>query len=219
MFTYLQSPDLGGGFRNLLKIYFLLEKSSGFANGKGAAHALYSKNRPEAIHWWISRARTGCPPIQDIHTFANQFWTWWCGLQPAWRKLSIPQYGQAVPALRTVAGGWAELDKPGLNGFLSIIAALNWWGAQVQAEEAQFLFWNAAVEDVSWVMEQLIETRFAGNNGNPELVSVLLYVAQSDSFSKGCNKATTVTSHRNKQTQESSAVSCVITRQIQHTER
>ena len=40
MFTYLQSPDLGGGFRNLLKIYFLLEKSSGFADGKGAAHAL-----------------------------------------------------------------------------------------------------------------------------------------------------------------------------------
>ena len=80
----------------------------------------------------------------------------------------MPQDDQPVPALRTVAGGWAELDKPGLNGFLSIVAALSWWGAQIEAAGAQINLWNAAVEDVAWVMEQLIETRSADNNGNPK---------------------------------------------------
>lgn len=167
-FLYLQSPDLGGDFRDLLKVYFRLEESSRFANGKGTSHALSSKHRPEAVHWWISRARTGRPPIRDVNHFANEFWTWWCRLQPAWRKLSIPVSTQPVSALRTVAGEWTELDKPGSNGFLSVIAALNWWGAQIEANEAQSSLWNAALADVSWVMGQLIEARSVADNGNPK---------------------------------------------------
>ena len=81
-FNYLQHPDLGAKFCELLKLYFRLEESSKFANEKGAVHALNSKHRPEAVHWWISRTRTGQPPIRDVNTFAKEFWTWWCGLQP-----------------------------------------------------------------------------------------------------------------------------------------
>ncbi|KAI6040511.1 hypothetical protein EDC04DRAFT_2544841, partial [Pisolithus marmoratus] len=92
------------------------------------------------------------PPIQDVNKFANVFWTWWCELQPTWRNVLMPETAKSVPALCTVAGEWKELDKPGLNGFLSVITTLKWWGAKIKVGDAQFALWNVAVSDVSWVM-------------------------------------------------------------------
>ncbi|KAI5999681.1 hypothetical protein EDD15DRAFT_2160530 [Pisolithus albus] len=167
-FHYVQSPDLHGQYHNLLKAYFHLEESSNFVNGKGPTHTFSSKLCPEVIHWWISRARTGCPPIQDVHKFSTTFWTWWCELQPAWRKTLMPETAKFVPALRTVAGEWKELDKPGLNGFLSVITALKWWGAEIDIGDAQSTLWNVAVSDVSWVMEQLIESCSINDDDSPK---------------------------------------------------
>ena len=62
-FNYLQQPDLGQVFRDLLELYLRLEESSGFANEKGTAHALSSKHWPEAVYWWISHACTGRPLV------------------------------------------------------------------------------------------------------------------------------------------------------------
>ncbi|KAI5997834.1 hypothetical protein F5J12DRAFT_725106 [Pisolithus orientalis] len=166
-FSYVQLPDLGEEFHNLLKVYFHLEGSSNFSNRKGVAHTLSSKYHPEVIHWWITHTCTGCPPILDIDKFSNDFWTWWCELQPTWRKGSMPKTAEFVPAPHMLAGGWTELNKPGLNGFLSDITALHWWGSKIKARAAQYGLWNAAVADVCWVMEQLIKSQSI-DDGNPQ---------------------------------------------------
>ncbi|KAI6145953.1 hypothetical protein BKA82DRAFT_4016120 [Pisolithus tinctorius] len=79
----------------------------------------------------------------------------------------MPKTAEFVPALHMVAGGWTELNKPGLNGFLSVIDALHWWGSKIEARAAQYGLWNAAVADVCWVMEQLIES-WCINDSNPQ---------------------------------------------------
>ena len=80
----------------------------------------------------------------------------------------MPSSTQPLLTLRTTAGEWTNMDKPGSNGFLSILAALNWWGAQIKVDGAQSELWHAAVADVSWVIEQLIEARSCADNGPPK---------------------------------------------------
>lgn len=89
-------------------------------------------------------------------------------MQPAWRKLKIPASSEPISALRQVDGSWEELDKPGLNGFFSVVAALNWWGAHTDFGAGRCELWHAAVADVCWVMRQIIESRSADDNGNSE---------------------------------------------------
>ncbi|KAF8834460.1 hypothetical protein BDN67DRAFT_1016482 [Paxillus ammoniavirescens] len=137
VFSYLRTLNLPHKFRELLATYVRLEKSSGFAMEKGAAYAPSSKAWPDTIHWWILCAWNGRPPIQQVDKFSNE----------------------DIPQLREISGDWNELDKPGLNGFLSVVVALNWWGAKVNGKGWQVSFWQAAIEDVQWVMEQLISLR------------------------------------------------------------
>ena len=80
----------------------------------------------------------------------------------------MPSSTQPILTLRTIAGKWTNMDKPGSNGFLSILAALNWWGAQIEVDEAQSDLWHAAMANVSWVIEQLIEARSRADNGDPK---------------------------------------------------
>ena len=56
------------------------------------------------------------------------------------------------------------MDKPGMNGFLSVLAALNWWGVQIKVDGAESYLWHAAVADVRWVIKQLIEAHSRADN-------------------------------------------------------
>lgn len=46
-------------------------------------------------------------------------------------------------------GEWAELEKPGVNGFLSVLIALKWW-----KEGGGDGDWAEWVADVTWVLER-----------------------------------------------------------------
>lgn len=147
---YLTAPQLPSRYNALLTTFLELEKSSGFSSGKGTA-SLSSKDRPLAIHWWISRARTGQPPIPE--NFGTACWSWWCGIQPAWRNISP---SDEVP--RHNGNDWSLLDKPGKNGFWSVLAALKWWGC-ANSTGCDDPLWHTAVDDVKWVMECITESR------------------------------------------------------------
>ncbi|KAG1794443.1 uncharacterized protein HD556DRAFT_1443005 [Suillus plorans] len=147
---YLTAPQLPSRYNALLTTFLELEKSSGFSSEKGTA-SLSSKDRPLAIHWWISRARTGQPPIPE--NFGTAFWSWWCGIQPAWRNISP---SDEVP--RHNGNDWSLLDKPGKNGFWSVLAALKWWGC-ANSTGCDDPLWHTAVDDVKWVMERITEFR------------------------------------------------------------
>ncbi|KAF8834543.1 hypothetical protein BDN67DRAFT_985248 [Paxillus ammoniavirescens] len=160
-YGYLNAIVLPEKFKGLLATFFRLERSSGFASDKGAAYALSSKGRLDVIHWWISCTHNGCPPICDLDKFSGQFWAWWCALQPTWQDLTVPIHGYALVKLHNISGDWTTLDKPGLNGFYSILAAISWWGAELsdQASNWQLALWDAVVDDVHWTMEQIIKSQ------------------------------------------------------------
>ena len=80
----------------------------------------------------------------------------------------MPSSTQPVLTLHTTAGEWTSMDKHGSNSFLSILAALNWWGAQIEVDGAHSYLWHPAMADVHWVIEQLIEAHSHADNSNPK---------------------------------------------------
>ncbi|KAJ7165444.1 hypothetical protein C8R43DRAFT_946136 [Mycena crocata] len=123
-----------------------------------------TENRPGVFVAWFARQRQWWSPM-DIGkvgsvgaegTYADGWWRWWRGMQPAERvwedgELSCPPDAD-----------WTELRKlHGKNGFVVILAALLWWGDVVGKDDArskdpiQFFQWERAVMDVTWVLDEL----------------------------------------------------------------
>ena len=141
----LESDDLGEGWTSLLNAWFKYEEKHAF--GKGTQ--LSAQGRPRPISCWIQLARKKLTKEQAIEAsmdgFENVFWSWWSGLQPSWRKVSSGM----TP--RNVGGSWMEIDKHGVNGLLSVVAALQLWRLYGSGHDS----WQCAADDVCWVLTQL----------------------------------------------------------------
>ncbi|PPQ97914.1 hypothetical protein CVT26_002990 [Gymnopilus dilepis] len=111
---------------------------------------LKATHRPSAVGEWIQRARNPYyRPEIDAEDFQDDFWKWWKVVQPEWRDM------EAEAASRSVEGDWCSLDKAGKNGLSSVVAALFFWGSGAGCDKTAGSSWIEAVEDVSWVLEQL----------------------------------------------------------------
>jgi hypothetical protein len=155
----LKDASLGDEWEVLLQSYVDLEARSGFDNPRGTNRALGSRGRPSEVDWWIGRARKRMPTIKDPTALARSFWAWWKGLQPSWREASDVS-GPLTSAHRVINGDWAVLDRPGQNGFLSVLAVLSWWGRAVVVDEGSAVLlsheWREACADVQWVMQSML---------------------------------------------------------------
>ena len=111
-------------WRKLLQTWALFEAQEGYQ----ALTKLSPLNRPPEIAAWIQRARSTRyqPPIDDIDEYARSFRTWWASLQPELRRL-----GDSV-LHDSVDGDWTCLKKGGVNGVLSVLAGLFFWGAVIK---------------------------------------------------------------------------------------
>lgn len=94
------------------------------------------------------RDLTKSPQIDNQALFAEQWGDWWAGLQPDWRVKD--QNGRLS---RSGTGDWEALHKPGKGGFLLVLLCLMWWREAQDSPEAA---WDAAVEDVAWVLESMV---------------------------------------------------------------
>jgi hypothetical protein len=141
--------------------YVAIETRAKFVNPKGAMHALSSDKRPTEVEWWIGRARKLQPAIKNIPKFETSFWAWWKALQPRWREVGdVP--GVLTHAHRQGDGDWSELDKPGQNGFLTVISLLSWWGQALRGGSLGMVEWQAAADDVNWVLTQMLNVTDRG---------------------------------------------------------
>ncbi|EIW77719.1 hypothetical protein CONPUDRAFT_156906 [Coniophora puteana RWD-64-598 SS2] len=148
-------------YTQLLEEWLRLEQSADFASPQGPAGMLDSKERPREVHWWIARKRlfTVRPSIPDVDKFAGQWWKWWVRLQPEWREIAAPSGPSPSPLPRHgLDGDWSALDKPGINGFLSVVVCLKWWGSET-ATASNDPLWVTAVEDTKWVMNCIVRAR------------------------------------------------------------
>ena len=146
----LLSPEISLGERwaELVELWAIFEKKEGFAErGK-----LLPTHRPQAISEWIQRARspTWRPDIANVPKFEKDFRAWWLFLQPKWR-VGV----EGTIADECIDGNWDALRKPGLNGVVSLLAALFYWGRVAQKNAKHREVWVAHVEECIVVFRRL----------------------------------------------------------------
>jgi hypothetical protein len=87
------------------------------------------------------------------------WWKWWESLQPEERTTQDNN-----ELLRPGEVNWSEMaGRYGNNGILQVMATLVWWGEVAHKHgEAEIEGWRAAVDDVTWVLERLLECEDVG---------------------------------------------------------
>ncbi|PPQ80644.1 hypothetical protein CVT25_001652 [Psilocybe cyanescens] len=126
-------------WKELVHVWSTFEAQQQYADlGK-----LKNTNRPAAIGAWIARARSATwdPAIIDIGQYQIDFMKWWTALQPEWRIS-----GDGKILFEKVDGDWGVLKKSGVNGVVSVIAGLYYWGSALKGDGGRDE-WLVAVKD------------------------------------------------------------------------
>lgn len=143
---------MGSKWVALVDTWVLFEASYDY---KGASQ-LPTSNRPVEVKYWVARGRAStCKPDINVAKSQASFWRWWIALQPDWRKIKPDN------ASRDIGGDWSVIDKPGTNGWPSIVAALFFWGRELKKTKKPMVSWDLAVEDATWVLEMICRARSA----------------------------------------------------------
>ncbi|KAJ7028994.1 hypothetical protein C8F04DRAFT_1265389 [Mycena alexandri] len=119
--------------------------------------------RPVEFGMWLQRGRKWyLPPAilvvgtrDDEESFAGRWWNWYISLQPAERVLL------GTTLSRPEKADWSNMAAMhGTNGLLQVIAALSWWGEKLlkRWDGPEWPDWIAAVEDMTWVLEELVDS-------------------------------------------------------------
>ncbi|KAJ7028758.1 hypothetical protein C8F04DRAFT_963607 [Mycena alexandri] len=150
--SYLTAIDLGCHYTSLLTALVRLEESAGFEQEGQPLPS--SKLRPGEVQKWIRGARGNrmkcLPEVVNVAQYGKTWNAWWDALQPSWRKRGSDGHW--------VVGGkygaeYGALDASGLNGCISIVAALYFWGTARTHDEGSRAEWERAVQDVVWMLE------------------------------------------------------------------
>lgn len=139
--------DLGMEWKDLVSSWASFEEKS--LNTK--VRRLSAAGRPEVVGMWISRRRatTFQPNISSLEDYESEFNGWWKSLQPNWR-ISNDKVDKALSQ-----GDWDCLKFPGINGVISVVVALFYWGLASQGKMAHRKAWLTAVEDCATVFSLL----------------------------------------------------------------
>ncbi|KAF8209182.1 hypothetical protein K438DRAFT_259255 [Mycena galopus ATCC 62051] len=137
------------------------EAAWGFVEG---GFQMPRKDRPQQLQGWISRGRKWTMPptlgtvlgTRDVEElWVGGWWKWWNGLQPTDRTM-LENGGLS----RCEEADWSAMAAMhGKNGVLQVMATLGWWGEVVHKQSAEDKGdWLAVVNDVTWVLEQILES-------------------------------------------------------------
>jgi hypothetical protein len=144
-FDYL-NVDLGVEFVELVDIWVKLERSFHWRYGKDP---LPSAGRPKVLSDWIKSGRYKAkhggngPKLKGVvlDVFSGAFDKWWQSLKPK-------------------GDDWTSLNRPGPNGWLSLLAGLKWWGLALEEEQSDAKKrWLEVVSDHSVVLNALLKYR------------------------------------------------------------
>ncbi|KAJ7903971.1 hypothetical protein B0H13DRAFT_2334985 [Mycena leptocephala] len=147
---------LGCHFNAVLAAWIRVEAASKYESGPTT---LSKTGRPEIITTWISRLRgkrTCDTSIADPAAYAVTWQNWWDTLQPKWRKKDTDGAWSMTGGYGPNGNEWGPLYQWGVNGTLSLVASLFFWGCAVcQSDGEMYGLWEKAVLDVGWMLEGL----------------------------------------------------------------
>ncbi|KAF8133501.1 hypothetical protein K438DRAFT_1551732, partial [Mycena galopus ATCC 62051] len=145
-----------------VEAWHALEEATGFQT---AGQALPTAGRPDAVGWWVQRARNDrrmpCrlddkDKENEREDFYEQVVSWWISLNPAWRKEGLAvaaDFDFKKHGLKQISGGDLTGLFPGLNGMTSVLACLWWWYHLAGMPEGAAA-WRALLADVTWVLRE-----------------------------------------------------------------
>lgn len=145
--SMLSAGDLGAEWLRLVQAWVKFE----LEQGSNAGSKLNSAQRPIAVAEWMKRKRSSTwrPLVGDVVAYGTMHMDWWHSLQPSWRLREDGTIDEEV-----VAGDWAELRKPGVNGILSVLASLFYWGVNVKGRK-DAKGWSLAVCDCLYCLQYM----------------------------------------------------------------
>ena len=124
--------------------------------------------RPEEWSKWTAKARgrerpyQDPPKIADPAEFGTAFVKWWNAMQPAFRQSpdGMPQAFYSPPATDG-KNAWAQLQRAGPNGLVTVMVLLFWWGTSLETrsrwQDDSSSSWAEAVKDVAQTLQSLKE--------------------------------------------------------------
>jgi len=138
---------MGEAWTTMVRAWALFEAASGYEEVK----KLGAVGRPSAVGDWIGRARSSTwrPVIRDLPQYEASFWIWWSAIQPDWRL----DEGDLVR--ERVVGDWEPLRRPGINGMVSVLVALFYWGLEILEDSSGRNRWLSAVEECQTAFRHL----------------------------------------------------------------
>jgi hypothetical protein len=152
----MTKEHLGCHFNAVLAAWIRVEAASKYESGPTT---LSKTGRPEIITRWISRLRgkRACDTtIEDPAAYAVTWQGWWDTLQPKWRKKDADGAWSVTGGYGVNGNEWGPLYQWGVNGMLSLVASLFFWGCAVrQSDDEMYSLWEKAVLDVGWMLEGL----------------------------------------------------------------
>lgn len=113
---------------------------------------LPATNRPKPLIEWLKDNHTVTDrPSVNAENLPVAWRAWWVSLMPPWRALLIGDWplGRAVPN----GEEWKTVRKGGPNGIFLTLLVLHWWRSSTSSQRE----YKSALEDVAWVMKQLVE--------------------------------------------------------------
>ena len=93
------------------------------------------------------------PFISDVNSYYRKWTTWWTPCQPAWRQ------NKGWPLLRDILSTTNWGIKAGACGQNSIFLVMStaWWASSIKSKK-DWAWFDKAVEDVQWVIDQAIDS-------------------------------------------------------------
>ena len=91
------------------------------------------------------------PFVSDLGQYARAWTEWWTFCQPSWRQ----DGGWPLPKDDQTSTNWCKVGNHGRNGLFLVVMSTTWWASSVQSTKDWTEF-DEAVEDVQWVIDQVI---------------------------------------------------------------
>lgn len=92
------------------------------------------------------------PSVVDIDAYCKSWTDWWKSCQPLWRG----DKGWPLPQVSDGTATWGKLCARGKNGLFLVIMSTTWWAHSLKTAD-QRRFFEEAMDDIRWVIEQQLK--------------------------------------------------------------
>ena len=110
-----------------------------------------------------SYSTANIPFVSNVPSYHNNWVKWWTSCQPAWHRKEWP-----LPRDNEGTTNWVRVGACGQNGLFLVVLSTAWWAYSVRSEK-EWAEFDEAVEDVAWVIGQVIGSVKALQASQPDL--------------------------------------------------